>query len=374
MIAEPGLGDRHQEAVDVGDRLLQRHEGLDPERLHPAVVGGLGDDDVVAVVVAADPRHQRRPRPGRRRRAIGPLEQRFGKRDRDHRVAREVDVAHVERALFLQRQAVDAFVLGHEVGEVLGVPGRLAGRDQQVGDVHRQLEGDAHPLGADLGFDFRQGVLERVRRAGPAAACCASSRAAARNECRPTRVFIRQVQSGPQTTSSAGGGPLRAISRVISRCPMPPARPLARRRMISALSGSRRSASSRMPFGHLAAQRRGGALGERPRPRQVCRLRIASLWAASLSSSGITSRGVGRRLAVERHVADAVLVVERPERRQQLRGLATGQLRHLASIPSPPAWLGAMRALSPRFPGEGLSKPPVRAKVPKGTRQMQLGS
>jgi hypothetical protein len=106
----------------------------------------------VAVVVTADPGHQ-----GFLDRHVGgahrPVEQLFRQRDRDYRVAGKVDVAHVERALFLDRQSVDPFVLGHEVGKVLGVPGGLAGRDQQVGDVHRQLEGNAHPADADFGLD-----------------------------------------------------------------------------------------------------------------------------------------------------------------------------------------------------------------------------
>ncbi len=122
---QPRIGDRHQEAVDVCDRLLQRHERLDSERLHPAVVGGRRDHHVMAVVVAADPGHQ-----GLLHRHVGgahrTVEQRFGERDRDRRPARQVDVAHVERALFLQRQPVDAFVLGHEVSEVLRVPGCLS--------------------------------------------------------------------------------------------------------------------------------------------------------------------------------------------------------------------------------------------------------
>ncbi len=68
------------------------------------------------------------------------------------------------------------------------------------------------------------------------------------------RVFIRQVQSGPQTISSAGGVPPRAISRVISRCSMPPASPLARRRTAAATLFVEQVGQLAHQLGHLAAQ------------------------------------------------------------------------------------------------------------------------
>ena len=134
------------------------------------------------------------------------------------------------------------------------------------------------------------------------------------------RVFIRQVQSGPQTISSAGrraaAGDLKGHLAVLDAAGETLARAggLPRRYRRRA-----RSASSRRQLGHLAAQDRGGALGEDLALGSSAGLRIASLWAASRSSSGITFGGVGRRLAVEPHVADPVLVVDRPERGKKLR-------------------------------------------------------
>src|SRR6478609_10075346 len=118
------------------------------------------------------------------------------------------------------------------------------------------------------------------------------------------------------------------------------------------------------PFGHLAPQGGGGAVGEI--------LALGALLASHRFALGGELEqqrrhlgGLGGRLAVELYVADPVRVVERPKRRKQLRGLATCQLRHLPT-PFPLQHGSAPCALESTNPGR-LSANPVRLKVPKGT-------
>ncbi len=122
-------------------------------------------------------------------------------------------------------------------------------------------------------------------------------------------------------------------------------------------------------FGHLSPQRRGGALGE-----QVALARLQAAHRLALGGEREQQwhhlSGARRRFAIERDVIDAVLVIERPERRQKLRRFATGQLRHLPSSLSPFALLGATRARA-RKP-ESTGRYSGTAEGTEGNTQMQL--
>ena len=185
------------------------------------------------------------------------------------------------------------------------------------------------------------------RRVRPAAACWRSSRAAARKECRPIARLhppgAERVRRRSRAPAAGRCGRSRASSRG-ARC---------RRRGPWRAGGSprrsrrrRRSASSRMPSA-ISPRSTEAALSERVSPSALCRLRIASLWAASWSSSGITS---------------AALAGGSPSSRTwptpcwssigQNGGRSCGALR-LAncdiSLSLFPAWLDAMRCSSPQI-------------------------
>ena len=254
----------------------------------------------------------------------------------------------------------------------MGWPAASPAEIEQVGDVHRQLEGRRPSRRAPISLRPHARASSSESSSSSSSSCGARRGPRRGTSAGRSRVFSRQVQSGPQTISSAGGGAAAGdLEGHLAGGSMPPARPLAR-------SADQRRRSPRRPGrparaalrpSRRAAPRR--ALSETASPSEVCRLRIASLWAARLSSSGITSLGVGRRLAVEPHVADAVLVVERPERRQKLR-------RHCdwpaATSPYPLPLLhgSAPCALESTIPVTASSAKPVRAKVQKGTYRLQL--
>ena len=257
-----------------------------------------------------------------------------------------MNVAHVERALFFERQAVDAFVLGHEVGEVLGVPGRLAGRDEQVGDVHRQFEGDAHLLRAYLGFDGAQGILESAVQLVQQlllrlVACGGEKRVQADPRLHPPGA--ERTADDLQGRRRAAAGDLQghlAVFDAAGKSLGPQADDLG-------AVGVDEVGQLTQPFRHLATQHGGRAVGE---VLAIGALQIPHRVAlrGELEQQRDHLGGVVRRLAVEPYVTDSVRVVERPERRKQLRRLATGELRHLL-LPFPSSMARRHAHLSPRI-------------------------
>ena len=198
----------------------------------------------------------------------------------------------------------------------------LARRDQQLGDVHRQLEGNAHLAAARLGFDEREGLVERgVELVQLLLAALVARRREEGVESHPRL----HPPGAERSADDLESGRAAAASDLERHLTMPHTAGEALCPQADQLGALLVDEVGKLaqPFGHLAAQRRCGALGDG--------LAIGALQGAHRFALGGEPEqqrhhllGVLGRLPVQLDVADAVLVLERPKGRQQLRGAAIG--------------------------------------------------